>query len=68
VWESVCDVDEAYGGGEALDKARAARPDLVLLDVIMVIMPDEDGFAVCEKQGRPGAGRCAGGDADQSAR
>ena len=36
----------AYGGDEALDKARAARPDLILLDVIM---PDEDGFAVCEK-------------------
>jgi len=65
VLESVCDVDVAYGGGEALDKARAARPDLILLDVIM---PDEDGFAVCEKQGRPGAGRCAGDDADQSAR
>jgi CheY-like chemotaxis protein len=46
VLESVCDVDVAYGGGEALDKARAARPDLILLDVIM---PDEDGFAVCEK-------------------
>ena len=60
--ESVCDVDVAYGGGEALDKARAARPDLILLDVIM---PDEDGFAVCEKQGRPGAGRCARGDANQ---
>ena len=36
----------ACGGGEALDKARAVRPDLILLDVIM---PDEDGFAVCEK-------------------
>jgi CheY-like chemotaxis protein len=46
VLESVCDVDVAYGGGEALDKARAVRPDLILLDVIM---PDEDGFAVCEK-------------------
>jgi len=46
VLESVCDVDVAYGGGEALDKARAARPDLILLDVIM---PDEDGFAVREK-------------------
>jgi CheY-like chemotaxis protein len=46
VLESVCDVEVAYGGGEALDKARAARPDLILLDVIM---PDEDGFAVCEK-------------------
>ena len=46
VLESICDVDVAYGGGEALDKARASRPDLILLDVIM---PDEDGFAVCEK-------------------
>ncbi len=46
VLESVCDVDVAYAGGEALDKARAAPPDLILLDVIM---PDEDGFAVCEK-------------------
>ncbi len=46
VLESVCDVDVAYGGGEALDKARATRPDLILLDLIM---PDEDGFAVCEK-------------------
>jgi DNA-binding response OmpR family regulator len=46
VLESVCDVDVAYAGGEALDKARSARPDLILLDVIM---PDEDGFAVCEK-------------------
>jgi CheY-like chemotaxis protein len=46
VLESACDVDVAYGGGEALIKARASRPDLILLDVIM---PDEDGFAVCEE-------------------
>ena len=46
VLESVCEVDVAYGGVEAMAKARAARPDLILLDVIM---PDEDGFAVCEK-------------------
>lgn len=46
VLESICDVDVAYGGHEALAKARASRPDLILLDVIM---PDEDGFAVCEK-------------------
>ncbi len=46
VLESVCDVDVAYGGGEGLAKARASRPDLILLDVIM---PDEDGFDVCEK-------------------
>jgi len=46
VLESVCDVDVAYGGGEGLAKARASRPDLILLDVIM---PDEDGFAVCDQ-------------------
>jgi CheY-like chemotaxis protein len=45
VLESICDVDVAYGGGEGLAKARASKPDLILLDVIM---PDEDGFAVCE--------------------
>ncbi len=46
VLESVCDVDVAYGGGEGLAKARASRPDLIILDVIM---PDEDGFSVCKK-------------------
>ena len=46
VLESVCDVDVAFGGGEGLAKARASRPDLILLDVIM---PDEDGFAVCDQ-------------------
>jgi putative two-component system response regulator len=34
----------AYGGEEALEKAFARRPDLVLLDVLM---PDLDGFEVC---------------------
>ncbi len=46
VLESVAEVEVAYGGHEALVKARASRPDLILLDVIM---PDEDGFAVCDK-------------------
>ena len=46
VLESVCDVDVAYGGNEGMARARAQKPDLILLDVIM---PDEDGFAVCEK-------------------
>ena len=46
VLESICEVEVAYGGNEGLAKARASRPDLILLDVIM---PDKDGFAVCEK-------------------
>ena len=46
VLESAYEVDMAYGGKEGLAKARASKPDLILLDVIM---PGEDGFAVCEK-------------------
>ena len=46
VLESRYDLEVAYGGQEGLAKARASRPDLILLDVIM---PDEDGFTVCEK-------------------
>ena len=46
VLESVYEVEVAYGGGEAMAKARASKPDLILLDVIM---PDEDGFAVCDQ-------------------
>ena len=34
----------AYDGGQGLDKFRAIRPDLVLLDVMMPVM---DGWAVC---------------------
>ena len=33
----------AYDGGQGLDKFRAIRPDLVLLDVMMPVM---DGWAV----------------------
>ncbi|MEW5930278.1 MAG: response regulator [Gemmatimonadota bacterium] len=38
------DVVRAHGGAEALVLARAARPDLVLLDVMM---PDLDGRDAC---------------------
>lgn len=42
----------AYGGKEGLEKARAERPDAVVLDVMM---PDKDGFEVCkEMKGDPG--------------
>ncbi len=36
----------AYGGVEGLAKAKSDRPDLIVLDVMM---PDKDGFAVCEE-------------------
>jgi len=36
----------AYSGTEALEKAKAENPDLILLDVMM---PDIDGFEVCDK-------------------
>ncbi len=36
----------AYGGLEGLDKARQERPDLIVLDVMM---PDKDGYAVCNE-------------------
>jgi DNA-binding response OmpR family regulator len=46
VLESACDVDVTHGGSEGLAKARTSRPDLILLDLIM---PDMDGFDVCEE-------------------
>jgi DNA-binding response OmpR family regulator len=39
-------VSVAYDGDKGLAKARAERPDLIILDIIM---PAEDGFRVCEK-------------------
>ncbi len=39
-----CTVDTAHNGQEALDKARALHPDLMLLDIRM---PGMDGFQVC---------------------
>ena len=40
------DVSVAFDGDEGLAKARAERPDLIILDIIM---PDKDGFVVCEE-------------------
>jgi CheY-like chemotaxis protein len=37
-------VDEAHSGAEALDRARAARPDLVVSDLLMPVM---DGITLC---------------------
>ena len=36
----------AYGGIEGLEKARNEAPDLIVLDVMM---PDKDGYAVCNE-------------------
>ena len=36
----------AYSGAEGLTRAREARPDLIILDVIM---PGEDGFRILER-------------------
>jgi two-component system LytT family response regulator len=44
-------VDEARNGAEAVEKIRAARPDLVLLDVQM---PEMDGFDVLREVGAEG--------------
>ena len=38
--------ESAFTGGEALAKAGAARPDVVLLDLML---PDIDGFAICDR-------------------
>jgi diguanylate cyclase (GGDEF)-like protein len=46
---------EAADGGEGLRKIAAARPDLVLLDVML---PDLDGFAVCAALRAEPSGHC----------
>ncbi len=40
------DVVQAYGGIEGLEKAKAEKPDAIILDVMM---PDKDGYAVCKE-------------------
>ena len=41
-------IDDAENGGEAIEKIKADRPDIVFLDIQM---PDMDGFQVLEKLG-----------------
>ena len=40
------DLSEAVDGNQALEKARAIKPDLIILDVMM---PGKTGYAVCEE-------------------
>lgn len=40
------DVETALGGEDAIEKARARRPDVIVLDVMM---PGVDGWEVCRR-------------------
>ena len=40
------DVVTAYNGIEGLEKVKAERPDLIVLDVMM---PEKDGYTVCKE-------------------
>ena len=40
------EVVTAYNGKEGLEKVKAERPDLVVLDVMM---PEKDGYSVCKE-------------------
>jgi len=46
-----CAVSTAANGADALRLAEAARPDLIVLDVVL---PDLDGFEVCRRGRGPG--------------
>jgi DNA-binding response OmpR family regulator len=39
-------VEEAYDGKQALEKARSTNPDLIVLDIMM---PEMDGLSVCKE-------------------
>ena len=40
------EVEAAYDGAQALDKAKSIRPDLIILDLMM---PEMDGLSVCKE-------------------
>lgn len=46
VSEAGCNVISATNGKEAVAKAKAEKPDLIFLDIIM---PDMDGYATCRQ-------------------
>jgi CheY-like chemotaxis protein len=41
-----CEAEAVYGGREAIDAARAHRPDIIILDINL---PGMDGFGVAER-------------------
>ncbi len=41
-----CEVDVAYNGVEGMDRVKAKRPDVIVLDVMM---PEKDGFQMCRE-------------------
>lgn len=46
VTDAGCLVFTATNGQEAFEKAKAEKPDVIFLDIIM---PDQDGFGTCRK-------------------
>lgn len=46
VSDAGCLVLTATNGQEAVTKAKAEKPDLIFLDIVM---PDQDGFATCRE-------------------
>lgn len=46
VTDAGCLVFTASNGVEAFDKAKAEKPDVIFLDIVM---PDQDGFGTCRK-------------------
>ncbi len=46
VSDTGCLVLTATNGQEALTKAKAEKPDLIFLDIVM---PDQDGFSTCRE-------------------
>ena len=51
VSDAGCTVFTATNGLEAIEKAKAERPDVIFLDVIM---PDMDGFEACRQLSNDG--------------
>ncbi len=46
VVDAGCAVSTASNGAEAIRKAKASKPDLIFLDIVM---PDMDGFKTCRE-------------------